>query len=160
MKRAFHAALAACILAPSAQAESVAPGDVSYDEAGAVAASLTGQPGNAEEGAKVFSTKSVGNCVSCHEVTALADVPFQGNVGPSLDGVADRWTEHEIRGIVADAKKTYDGTVMPSFYKVSGFIRPGKAYTGKAIPAEEITPLLSAQQIEDVVAFLVTLKDE
>ncbi|MDV7142931.1 sulfur oxidation c-type cytochrome SoxX [Tropicimonas sp. TH_r6] len=160
MKRAISAALAAFILVPMAHAEAVAPGDVAYDEYGAVAASLSGQPGSAEEGAAAFGSKSIGNCVSCHEVTALSDVPFPGNVGPSLDGVADRWSEAEIRGIVANAKKTYDGTIMPAFYKVDGFTRPGNAYTGKSIAPEEITPLLSAQQIEDLVAFLVTLKEE
>lgn len=157
MKRAISAVLAASFLAVPAIAETVAPGDVVFEE-GAIAASLTGQPGNAEEGAKVYADKSIGNCVSCHAVSVMSDVPFHGNVGPSLDGVGSRWSEAEIRGIVADAKRTYDGSMMPSFYKVSGFVRPGNAYTGKA--AEEITPLLTAEQIEDVVAFLVTLKDE
>ncbi|WP_068113100.1 sulfur oxidation c-type cytochrome SoxX [Tropicimonas marinistellae] len=159
MKRAFSAAVAAFILATPATAEPVAPGDVVYED-GAVAASLTGAAGNPEEGAKVISTKSIGNCVSCHEVSAMPDVPFQGNVGPSLDGVADRWSEAEIRGIVANAKMTYDGTIMPSFYKIEGFVRPGNGYTGKGIAAEEIAPLLTPQQIEDVVAYLVTLKEE
>ena len=159
MKRAISAAIAATILAAPAIAETVAPADITFEDGGAVAASLTGAAGNAEAGAKAFATKSVGNCVSCHEVSALADVPFPGNVGPSLDGVADRWSEAEIRGIVADAKMTYDGTIMPSFYKVSGYIRPGKAYTGKGIDESELTPLLTAEQIEDIVAFLVTLKE-
>lgn len=159
MKRAISAALAAIILAAPATAGTVEPADVAYEE-GAVAASLTGAAGDAEAGAKAMATKSVGNCISCHEVTALNDAPFHGNVGPTLDGVADRWTEAEIRGIVADAKMTYDGTIMPSFYKVSGYVRPGNAYTGKSIAAEEITPLLTAEQIEDIVAFLVTLKEE
>ena len=159
MKRAISAAIAATLLAVPAIAETVAPADVSFEEGGAIAASLTGAAGNPEAGAQAFGSKSVGNCVSCHQVTALADVPFHGNVGPSLDGVADRWTEEEIRGIVADAKKTYEGTIMPSFYKVSGYVRPGNAYTGKGIDESELTPLLSAEQIEDIVAFLVTLKE-
>lgn len=159
MKRVYFAALAATILAPAALADVVAPGDVVFDEAGALEVSLTGQPGNPEEGAKVISTKSIGNCVSCHEIGAMPDVPFQGNIGPALDGVADRWSEAEIRGIVANAKKTYDGTMMPAFYKVDGFIRPGEGYTGKGIAEADITPLLTAQQIEDVVAYLATLKE-
>lgn len=89
----------------------------------------------------------------------MADIPFQGNVGPTLDGVADRWSEAEIRGIVANAKKTYEGTVMPAFYKVSGFIRPGDGYTAKAANPETFGPLLTAQQVEDVVAYLMTLKE-
>ena len=75
-----------------------------------------------------------------------------------LDGVGSRWNEAELRGIVANAKLMYEGTIMPAFYKVDGFTRPGNGYTGKA--AETLEPILSAQQIEDVVAFLMTLKDE
>ncbi len=157
MKRAFTAAIAATILAGAAMAETVAPGDVVYED-GAVAASLTGAAGSADEGATVMSSKSIGNCISCHQVTALNDAPFHGDVGPTLDGAGDRWTEAELRGIVANAKKTFDESMMPSFYKVEGFTRPGTAYTGKGIDAADITPLLSAEQIEDVVAFLVTLK--
>ena len=152
--------LAATVLAAgSAMAEPVAPADVQFDEYGAVAESLTGQPGDPENGAMVMKTKSIGNCISCHEITALNDAPFHGEIGPTLDGVADRWSEAEIRGIVSNAKNTYPGTMMPAYYKVDGFVRPGNAYTGKA-PEGPLDPLLSAQQIEDVVAFLVTLKDQ
>ncbi|GGO56786.1 sulfur-oxidizing protein SoxX [Roseovarius pacificus] len=152
--------LAATVLAASsAMAEPVAPADVQFDEYGAVAESLTGQPGDPENGAMVMKTKSIGNCISCHEITALNDAPFHGEIGPTLDGVADRWSEAEIRGIVSNAKNTYPGTMMPAYYKVDGFVRPGNAYTGKA-PEGPLDPLLSAQQIEDVVAFLVTLKEQ
>lgn len=160
MKRAILIATAMTAAAGFATAE-VAPLDVAYDEAGAVAASLSGAPGDPVMGRKVFGTKSMGNCVSCHAVSELlADVPFHGEVGPVLDGVAGRWSQAELRGIVANAKKTYDGTIMPSFYKTSGYIRPGDGYTGKAAKTDELPPLLSAQQIEDVVAYLMTLKDE
>ncbi|MFD1194134.1 sulfur oxidation c-type cytochrome SoxX [Seohaeicola saemankumensis] len=149
--------LAATLVASGAfAAEPVAPADVVYTD-GAIEASLSGTPGNPEEGAKAFASRSIGNCVACHEVTGLG-AAFPGNVGPMLDGVGSRWSEAELRGIVANAKLMYEGTVMPSFYKVDGFIRPGNGYTGKA--AETIEPILSAQQIEDVVAFLMTLKDE
>ncbi|MDP5348835.1 MAG: sulfur oxidation c-type cytochrome SoxX [Paracoccaceae bacterium] len=150
--------LAATLVASGAfAAEPVAPADVVYTDAGAIEASLSGTPGNAEDGVKAFSSRSIGNCVACHEITGLG-AAFPGNVGPMLDGVGSRWSEAELRGIVANAKMVYDGTVMPAFYKVDGFTRPGNAYTGKA--AEKIEPLLTAQQIEDVVAFLMTLKDE
>lgn len=137
----------------------VAPADVSFTEDGAVEVSLSGMAGDPASGAKIMTTKSQGNCVACHEVSALSEAPFHGNVGPMLDGVADRWNEAELRGILSDAKRTYDGTVMPAYYKVDGFTRPGNAYTGKAAEGP-LDPLLSAQQIEDVVAFLMTLKDE
>ncbi|MCX8226045.1 MAG: sulfur oxidation c-type cytochrome SoxX, partial [Sulfitobacter sp.] len=113
---------------------------------------------NPEEGAKIVGSKKLGNCVACHEVSALPDIAFQGLIGPSLDGAGDRWSEAELRGIVANAKMMFEGTMMPSFYKDTGYIRPGKGYTGKAAD-ETLGPLLSAQQIEDVVAYLATLKD-
>lgn len=156
MKRHVALASAAILIAGAACAE-IAPTEVKFEE-GAVAESLTGVPGNAEEGAKVASTRPLGNCVACHEISALS-ADFQGNVGPSLDGAADRWEEAQLRGIVIDAKHTFDGTVMPGMYKTGPFIRPGDAYTGKAAPAD-LPPILTAQQVEDVVAFLMTLKDE
>ena len=147
------------LVAGMASADVVAPEDVVYGEYGEIEASLTGAPGNPEEGLKVFTSRSLGNCVACHSVTALLDtVAFHGNVGPMLDGVADRWTEADLRGIVANAKNVYDGTIMPAFYKTSGFIRPGEGFTSK--PATEpLPPMLSAEQIEDVVAYLMTLKE-
>lgn len=151
--------LAAILAAGTAIAGPVAPANVAYTEDGAVEASLSGVAGDPEAGAKVMTTKSLGNCVACHQVTALSEAPFHGNVGPSLDGVGDRWNLAELRGILSNAKKTYEGTVMPAYYVVDGFTRPGNAYTGKAAEGA-LDPLLSAQQIEDVIAFLSTLKDE
>jgi sulfur-oxidizing protein SoxX len=145
-------------LTTAATGETVAPADVQYDEYGAVAASLTGVAGDAANGAVVMKTKSKGNCIACHAVSALNDAPFHGEVGPELDGVGDRWSSAELRGILSNAKITFDGTVMPAYYKVDGFIRPGNAYTGKAADGA-LSPLLSAQDIEDVVAFLSTLKE-
>ncbi len=141
-----------------AHANPVAPADVTYDEYGAITESLSGAPGDAANGAKIMTTRSKGNCVACHEVTALMDAPFHGEVGPMLDGVGDVRTAEELRGIVANAKMTFEGSVMPGFYKTSGFIRPGDAYTGKAAKGE-LPPILTAQEIEDVVAFLLTLKE-
>ena len=158
MKRPISPILAAVALAfaGSAIAGEVAPGDVKFED-GAVAASLTSTAGDPASGAEIVGDKSLGNCVACHQVSALAGVPWHGEIGPSLDGAADRWDEAQLRGIVANAKVMFEGSMMPSFYKVEGFIRPGDAFTGDA--AKEITPLLSAQQVEDVVAFLETLKE-
>lgn len=157
MKISVYALVASVGVATSAFAAEVEPTAVSYTD-GAVEMSLTGMAGNPEEGAKVVGSKKLGNCVACHEVSALPDIAFQGLIGPSLDGAGDRWSEAELRGIVANAKMMFEGTMMPSFYKDTGYIRPGKGYTGKAAD-ETLGPLLSAQQIEDVVAYLATLKD-
>lgn len=158
MKVSVFALVASVGFAAAAHAADVAPGDVAYDEYGAVEQSLTGTPGNPEEGAKTVGSKKLGNCIACHQVSALPDIPFQGEIGPMLDGAGDRWTEAELRGIVANAKMLFEGTMMPAFYKDSGYIRAGKGYTGKAAD-DTLGPILAAQQIEDVVAYLATLKD-
>ncbi|WP_207100153.1 sulfur oxidation c-type cytochrome SoxX [Paracoccus shandongensis] len=138
----------------------ILPGDVPWAEDGSIARSLTGAPGNAEEGKVVMTTNALGNCVACHAVQAMPEVPFQGNIGPQLDGAADRWTEAQLRGIVVDAKHTFPDSFMPGMYKVGPFIRPGVAYTAKPPEKpEDIMPILSAQQVEDVVAYLMTLRE-
>ena len=156
MKNLLAGCAALVIASGSALAGDVAPADVAFED-GAISTSLSGVPGDAETGAKVMN-KGAGNCIACHQVTALKDLPFHGEIGPSLDGAADRWSEAELRGIVADAKVMFPESMMPSFYRTEGFIRVGNAYTGKAAEGE-LAPLLTAQQIEDVVAFLLTFKE-
>lgn len=158
MKYVIGLGLAATLSATMAFAEAVKPTEVVFTD-GAISGSLSGAPGNAENGA-VLMNKGSGNCIACHAVSALSELAFHGEVGPSLDGAADRWSEEELRGIVANAKMTFEGTMMPAFYKTEGFVRLGNAYTGKAHPGGDVAPLLTAQEIEDVVAFLVTLKEE
>ena len=157
MTRRLWLASAVAFAAATPALSEMAPKDVSYVE-GAVEASLSGTPGNPDEGVKVMTTNALGNCVACHQVNAIPNVQFPGNIAPPLDGVADRWSEAQLRGIVANAKMTFEGSFMPAFYKTEGFIRPGAAYSGKA-PEGDLPPILSAQQIEDVVAFLMTLKE-
>ena len=156
MKRFLMASACAGAVATVVYAE-VAPDDVAFGEYGQVEASLTGVPGDPAAGAEVLSNRGLGNCVACHQVSSL-EAAFQGNVGPSLDGVADRWAEADLRGILVNAKMTFPDTIMPAFYKVSGFIRPGDAFTGKAAEGE-LSPLLTAQQIEDTIAYLMTLTE-
>lgn len=150
--------LIAGLLGGAAMADAVNPQDVQFGPDGAVATSLSGMAGDPENGAKVMTSRPKGNCVACHMVTALSKAPFHGDVGPSLDGAATRWTEAQLRGIVANSKLTFEASVMPSFYKGTGYIRPSDDYKGKAATQDPLPPLLSAQEIEDVVAFLVTLK--
>ncbi len=157
MKAYAAAAAALSLSAALGHAADIAPSAVVYGAYGAVEQSLTGVPGDPVRGREIMADRGLGNCVACHVVSDMAEVPWHGEVGPPLDGAADRWSEAELRGLVADAKKTFEGTIMPAFYKVDGFIRPGDGYTGEA--ATEIAPILTAQQIEDVVAYLATLKE-
>lgn len=158
MKTLFGAGLATAMIVAVAHADGVKPMDVEFVD-GAVETSLSGTPGDVANGA-VLMNKGAGNCIACHAVSALSDLPFHGEIGPPLDGAADRWTEGELRGIVANAKIMFEGTMMPAFYKTEGFVRLGDAYTGKAHAEGDVQPLLTAQEIEDVVAFLSTLKEE
>ncbi|TCP42448.1 sulfur oxidation c-type cytochrome SoxX [Rhodovulum marinum] len=158
MKKVALSALCLAAGLTMAQAAEVAPGDVERDEYGFVPKPLTDTPGDPVAGRKIVGTKSEGNCVSCHVIAEMSDVPFHGEVGPELDGVASRYPEAMIRGILTNSKNVFEGTVMPAYYKVDGFNRPGEGFTSKPIEGE-IKPLLSAQQIEDVVAYLMTLKD-
>jgi sulfur-oxidizing protein SoxX len=157
MKKTLFACAAAAALATATSADTVAPMDVAYGEYGEIEVSLSGTPGDIENGKSIMN-KGAGNCIACHQVSDLAELPFHGEVGPSLDGVADRWSEAEIRGILANAKNVFPDTMMPAFYKTTGFIRVGNAYTGKA-GTDPADPLLTAQEIEDVVAYLMTLKE-
>ncbi|MEM1302468.1 MAG: sulfur oxidation c-type cytochrome SoxX [Pseudomonadota bacterium] len=127
----------------------VAPSDVEFVD-GAVAASLTGVPGDPVEGRKVFSNRKQGNCLACHVNSDMAELGFHGEVGPSIDGVSERWGAEELRGIVVNSKMMFDGTIMPSFYRTAGFERTLESFENKTV--------LTAQQVEDVVAYLLTLK--
>lgn len=151
-------ALAGLVFASSVTAQT-APEDVVWVDEVMIPVSLTGAAGNAEAGIDVVSNRSQGNCVACHQFSSLPDVQFQGNVGPSLDGVGSRWTEAELRGILVDAKHMFPESRMPSFYRTTGFTRPGDRYTGRAADPETFGPLLSAEQIENTVAYLMTLTD-
>ena len=150
MKTMRLAALAVILSAPPVLAGDVAPGDVSFED-GVVNASLTGVAGDAASGRKVFMNRKQGNCLACHVNEDMSEQSFHGEVGPALDGVADRWSEAELRGIVTNSRMMFEGTIMPAFYVNAGYNRPLEKFDGKSI--------LSAQQVEDVVAYLLTLKE-
>lgn len=129
----------------------IAPADVKFQDM-TVEQSLTGVAGNPEEGAKILASRSLGNCLACHAVTPLAKEQFHGDVGPALDGVADRWSATELRAILVNAKHVFtEETVMPAFYSLDVGVRVREDLVGKTI--------LTAQQVEDVVAYLQTLKE-
>ena len=127
----------------------------------AINKSLTGKAGDPKNGLKTMVHRRQGNCIACHKVTKIRELAkpgdlkafkkygFQGEVGPSLDGLADRYTEGEIRMMVVDPKANFPETLMPSFHKL-GKVRVHKDCVGKVV--------MTAQKVEDVVAYLMTLK--
>ena len=147
----FSLTLVCLFAGSSAFAADVMPANVVFND-GAIGVTLTTQAGDPAAGRKVFMNRKQGNCLACHANEDMSDQSFHGEVGPALDGVADRWEAAELRGIVVNSKMMFEGTIMPAFYKDGGFERNLKKFQGKSI--------LNAQQVEDVVAYLLTLKEE
>jgi sulfur-oxidizing protein SoxX len=150
--RASLATIVVAAMTGTGLAAEIAPDQVRFDNGMAVAQPLTDVPGNVEEGAEVFKNRSLGNCLACHANKAMENQPFHGNVAPAVDGVADRWTPEELRAIVTDAKKVFgEETMMPGFYSLNVGVNVREDLVGKTI--------LTAQQVEDIVAYLSTLKE-
>ncbi|MGI9522279.1 MAG: sulfur oxidation c-type cytochrome SoxX [Hyphomicrobiaceae bacterium] len=127
------------------------PNDVNIVD-GKLNQSLSGRAGDAAAGRKWFVGRKLGNCLACHVNSDTATQQFHGEVGPPMDGVADRYSEPELRAIIVNSKAVFgDHTLMPAFYRTRGLNRVGKKFVGKTI--------LSAQQVEDVLAYLRTLKE-
>ena len=103
--------------------------------------------GDAARGREVFVTREAGHCVLCHEVPGAEAF---GNVGPSLVGVGSRLAVPQLRLRVADITKVDADAAMPTFNRVDGMTRVDSRYEGK--------PVLTGQQVEDVVAYLATLR--
>ena len=115
----------------------------------AIPESLTGLKGDPTIGRAIVLRRQ-STCLLCHS-GPFPEERFQGNVGPDLSGAGSRWSEGQLRLRIVDAAKLNPATIMPPFYRVDGLTRVHPAWRGK--------PILSAEQIEDVVAFLVTLHD-
>lgn len=146
------AAILAVVSAGAVMAGDVAPGDVKIKD-NQIAESLTGKAGDPAAGKKWFVGRRLGNCLACHVNKDTSNEQFHGEVGPPLDGVAGRYSDAELRAIIVNPKAVFgDETLMPSFYREAGLNRIAKKFEG--------TTILNAQQVEDVVAYLRTLKDD
>jgi sulfur-oxidizing protein SoxX len=116
----------------------------------AIPASLTGAPGDAERGLKIVTNRQVGLCLLCHS-GPYPQERFQGTMAPDLKGAGARSTEGQLRLRIVDASRINAATIMPPYYRVDDLARVAPGFRGK--------PILTAEQIEDVVAYLMTLKD-
>jgi len=115
-----------------------------------IPASLTGTAGDPARGRAIVVDRRLGTCLLCHS-GPFPEEKFQGNLAPDLSGVGSRWSPGQMRLRLVDASRLNPDTIMPSYYRVEGLIRLGAAWRGK--------PILTAGQIEDVVAVLMTLRD-
>lgn len=115
----------------------------------AIPAPLTSARGNVARGRALVVERS-STCILCHS-GPFPEQRFQGDVAPSLAGTGKRWSEGEIRLRLVDASRLNAATIMPSYYRIDGLERVGRNWQGK--------PILTAEQIEDIVAYLVTLRE-
>jgi sulfur-oxidizing protein SoxX len=116
---------------------------------GAIPQPLTDQPGDPERGRRIVLDREAGDCVVCHAMP-LPQRQFHGTIGPPLDGVGSRYTAGQLRLRMVDPKALNPQTVMPAYYKVEGLHRVLERYRDR--------PILTGQQVEDVIAYLLTLQ--
>jgi L-cysteine S-thiosulfotransferase len=115
----------------------------------AIPESLTGMPGDAARG-RALVVDRTSTCILCHS-GPFPEQKFQGDLAPSLAGAGSRWSESQLRLRLVDGSGLNPATIMPSFYRLEGLVRVGQTWRGK--------PILSAEQIEDIVAYLATLRE-
>ena len=116
----------------------------------AIPASLTGAKGDAARGRAIVTNRHVGLCLLCHS-GPFPEERLQGTMAPDLKGSGGRWSEGQLRLRIVDASRLNRDTIMPPYYRIDGLQRIAPAYRAKAV--------LTAEQIEDVVAFLTTLRE-
>lgn len=134
---------ATALWSPHAAAQALQPYAIVDD---AIPASLTGAPGDAIRGRALVLNRA-STCILCHS-GPFPEEKFQGDLAPDLRGSGARWSEGQLRLRIVDASRLNPATIMPSYYRIEGLTRVGQAWRGK--------PILSAEQIEDIVAYLLT----
>jgi sulfur-oxidizing protein SoxX len=112
--------------------------------------SLTGRTGDPARGRAIVANRQVGLCLLCHS-GPFPEERFQGDLAPDLRGAGARWTEGQLRLRIVDSGRINPATIMPAYHRTEGLVRVAPAFRG--------LPILSKEQIEDVVAFLTTLRD-
>jgi L-cysteine S-thiosulfotransferase len=140
----FAAAIVAACCAVGATSGAAARGE------DVIPASLTGRKGDPARGRAIVTNRQVGLCLLCHS-GPFPEERFQGNLAPDLAGAGKRWSEGQLRLRIVDSSRINPATIMPAYHRTEGLVRVAPAWSGK--------PVLSAEQIEDVVAFLTTLRD-
>lgn len=115
----------------------------------AIPLSLSGEQGDPTRGRAIVADRQIGLCLLCHRAP-FGDERLQGTIGPDLAGVGARLSEGQIRLRIVDPGRLNPQSMMPAYLRSDGLARVAPAFRDKTI--------LSAQQIEDVVAFLLSLR--
>jgi sulfur-oxidizing protein SoxX len=118
-------------------------------EGDAITRPLSDAPGDAARGRAIVANRQQGLCLLCHSAP-IPEERFQGDLAPSLAGAGSRWSEGQLRLRLVDSQRLQPGSLMPAYYRTEGLTRVAPAWQGK--------PVLDAQQIEDVVAYLRGLR--
>jgi sulfur-oxidizing protein SoxX len=140
----------AALVAAGIPSTAAAPGLLSYEVKGdAVPQALGGLEGDAARGRAIVLDRRRGNCLICHRLPVEGE-PFQGELGPALAGIGSRLTAGQIRLRLIDQSRINPDTIMPPYYRTQGLTNVAPEYRGH--------PALEAQEIEDVLAYLTSLK--
>lgn len=141
--------LASLALAAAAQTATAQP-VVAYEVVGdTIPRPLTAEPGDPQRGRAIVANRQVGLCLLCH-AGPIPEERFQGDLAPSLDGTGARYSVAQLRLRIVDPRRVNPASFMPAFHSSTHLSRVGGAWAGK--------PILTAQQVEDVVAYLATLR--
>ncbi|MBV8502363.1 MAG: sulfur oxidation c-type cytochrome SoxX [Paucibacter sp.] len=114
-----------------------------------IAQPLEGLTGDAVRGRALVASRQQGLCLLCHS-GPIAEERFQGTLAPNLAGTASRWSAAELRLKLVDSQRQNPDSIMPAYYRVEGLTQVGREWRGRTI--------FTAQQLEDVLAYLLTLK--
>ena len=147
------AALAGASTAIGISAPETGPGNLAQFRviADGIPEPIGGIAGDAGRGRTLMLGREAANCVLCHALPEPG-VRFSGDLGPPLGGVARTFSVAQLRLRVVDSMRVNPTTIMPSYYRIEGLDRVAGAYRGK--------PILAAEQVEDIVAYLATLKNK
>jgi len=152
-RRSSRRFAAACVFAAGAHLNAAA---LAQDASGGLSAvsdgiikPLTAVPGDAIRGRAIVANRQLGLCLLCHSAP-IAEEKFQGDLAPSIAGAGSRWSAAQLRLRIVNSRRVTPDSIMPAYYHADGLTRVGRAWAGKTI--------LDAQQVEDVVAYLLTLK--
>ncbi len=142
---ALPLALVCCLLAAACDQASEETQEFRGVEGDGLAPPPNARPGDPVRGTDIFASREAGHCVLCHKLSSV-DAPFQGDLGPALDGIGSRLSGQQIRLRIAAPHLVWPGTVMPSYGRTLGLHQVDPDHQGE--------PILSGQEIEDLVAFL------